>query len=111
MPFARPFSALVVLAAVPLLSGCIARTAASIVTAPVRIVSQGADWATTSQDEADRNRGRELRKREERYGKLERNYRKHSEQCDDGDREACEEARSDYREMDSLRASIPVERD
>jgi hypothetical protein len=39
------------------------------VTAPVKVVSQGADWATTSQDEADRNRGREIRKQEEREAK------------------------------------------
>ncbi len=47
------------------LPGCV-RTVASVVTAPVKVVSQGADWATTSQDEADRNRGREIRKQEER---------------------------------------------
>ena len=48
------------------LPGCIVRTAADIVTAPVKVVSKGVDWATTSQDEADRNRGREIRKEEER---------------------------------------------
>jgi hypothetical protein len=47
------------------LSGCV-RTVGAVVTAPVKVVSQGADWATTSQDEADRNRGREIRKQEER---------------------------------------------
>jgi len=47
------------------LPGCV-RTVAGVVTAPVKVVSQGADWATTSQDEADRNRGREIRKQEER---------------------------------------------
>ena len=31
----------------------------------MKVASQAADWATTSQDEADRNRGRELRGREE----------------------------------------------
>jgi hypothetical protein len=45
------------------LSGCV-RTAANIVTFPVRAASQGVDWATTSQDEADRNRGRAIRKQE-----------------------------------------------
>jgi hypothetical protein len=51
----------------PLLSlgGCIS-TATSIVTAPVRVVGKGVDWATTSQDEADRNRGRAVRKQEKR---------------------------------------------
>ncbi|MGD5955111.1 hypothetical protein QUU72_22560, partial [Xanthomonas citri pv. citri] len=56
---------LIVLAASSLLAGCVS-TATSIVTAPVRVVSKGVDWATTSQDEADRNRGREMRKQEER---------------------------------------------
>lgn len=49
-------------------AGCV-RTVGTIVTAPVKVVSQGADWATTSQDEADRNRGREIRKQEEREAK------------------------------------------
>lgn len=52
------------------LSGC--RTAASIVTFPVKAVGQGVDWATTSQDEADRNYGREVRKREEAEGRAAR---------------------------------------
>jgi uncharacterized protein YceK len=68
-----------------LLSGCIARTAASVVTAPFKVVGQAADWATTSQDEADRNRGRELRREEERLG---REYR---ECLDDYDRAYCDE--------------------
>ena len=50
------------------LPACV-RTVAGVVTAPVKVVSQGADWATTSQDEADRNRGRKIRKQEEREGK------------------------------------------
>jgi hypothetical protein len=48
-----------------LLGGCVS-TVASVVTAPVRVVSQGVDWATTSQSEADRNRGRKIRKAEEK---------------------------------------------
>ena len=55
-----------------LLTGCIARTAVSVVTLPVRAASQGADWLTTSQDEADRNRGRKLRKQEARDAKAQR---------------------------------------
>jgi len=47
------------------LGGCIS-TAKTIVTAPVRVVSKGVDWTTTSQDESDRNRGREMRKQEAR---------------------------------------------
>lgn len=56
---------LILVAAALVLGGCV-RTVAGVVTAPVKVVSQGADWATTSQDEADRNRGREIRKQEER---------------------------------------------
>lgn len=48
-----------------LLAGCVS-TAKTVVTAPFKAVGKGVDWATTSQDEADRNRGREMRKQEER---------------------------------------------
>ncbi len=48
-----------------LLTGCV-RTVGTIVTAPVKVVAKGVDLATTSQEEADRNRGRELRKAEEK---------------------------------------------
>ena len=70
------------------LSGCVS-TVASVVTAPVKAVAQAADWATTSQDEADRDRGRDLREREERVGKLARQRDKAAEQCADGDQEKC----------------------
>ncbi|HJQ17912.1 MAG TPA: hypothetical protein VJ859_13050 [Allosphingosinicella sp.] len=48
------------------LAGCLARTAATVVTLPVKAVGAGVDAVTTSQSEADRNRGRALRKQEER---------------------------------------------
>jgi hypothetical protein len=51
-----------------LLSGCV-NTVASVVTAPFKVAGKAADWATTSQDEADRNRGRYVRKAEERARK------------------------------------------
>ncbi|WP_022682961.1 hypothetical protein [Sphingobium bisphenolivorans] len=51
------------------LSGCIARTAANIVTMPVRAGGQVVDWTTTSQDEADRNYGRKMRKQEAQEGR------------------------------------------
>lgn len=47
------------------LPACVS-TAKTVVTAPFKVVGKGVDWATTSQDEADRNRGREMRKQEER---------------------------------------------
>ena len=49
-----------------LLPGCIAKTALDVATMPVRAGAQAADWATTSQDEADRNYGRRMREQEAR---------------------------------------------
>jgi hypothetical protein len=57
------------------LTGCV-RTVANVVTFPVKAASQGVDWATTSQDEADRNRGRKLRKEEQRQAREERKRQK-----------------------------------
>lgn len=51
---------------VPLMLGGCLSTAASIVTAPVRVGAKVVDWTTTSRDEADRGRGRKLRRAEER---------------------------------------------
>jgi hypothetical protein len=59
--------ALVLISAL-LLSGCI-NTVSSVVTAPFKVAGKAADWATTSQSEADRNRGRAIRKAEERARK------------------------------------------
>ncbi|MBB6122304.1 hypothetical protein [Sphingobium subterraneum] len=67
-----------------LLPGCLVRAAADVATAPVRAGSQVADWATVSQDEADRNRGRDMRKAEKEQRKR--------------DREACRDA--GYRNCD-----------
>ena len=60
---------LLVLLALPLLSGCLVQTAADLVTLPVKVASAGVDAATTSQSEADEKRGRALRKEEERRGR------------------------------------------
>lgn len=65
------------------LSGCIARTAVDIVTLPVKAVGAGVDAVTTSQSEADEKRGRELRKREERLGKLARERDRLADSCAD----------------------------
>lgn len=51
------------------LSGCVARAAYDVATLPVRATSQVVDWTTTSQSEADRNRGRKERKQEQRDAK------------------------------------------
>ena len=72
-----------------LLPGCIARTLVDVATAPVRVASKAADLATTSQSEADEKRGRELRRSEERLGQLERSYRQHVRQCEQGRTSAC----------------------
>lgn len=70
------------------LGGCLATTAVGIVTAPVKIASQTADWATTSQDEADRKAGRKARKAEARENRerraAERRCRHDRDACDDG---------------------------
>ncbi|WP_084583278.1 hypothetical protein [Sphingomonas azotifigens] len=64
-----------VLLMLPLLAGgCVVKTAANVVTLPVKAGAKAVDWTTTSQDEADRNRGREMRKRE-------KECRKHPERC------------------------------
>lgn len=102
----RPLSCL--LLALPLaLGGCIS-TVADVVTAPVRVVSGAVDMATTSQSEADERRGRQLREREERLGRLERRYREQAEDCGEGDQRACLQARDTRREMDEILADQPA---
>ena len=91
-----------------MLSACLG-TVADVVTAPVKVASKGVDLATTSQSEADEKRGRELRKREERLGKLERQYEKQLDECEEGDRRACDDARDTYAEMQQIIPTIPVE--
>jgi hypothetical protein len=95
-----------VLLLAPLLTGCIASTAANIVTAPVRVGAKGIDMMTTSQSEADQKRGRDLRHREERLGRLQRQYDRHSAQCMRGDEESCDQARLDYAEIQNLRETV-----
>lgn len=94
-----------------MLSGCLVRTAADIVTAPVRVVAKGVDLATTSQSEADEKRGREIRRREERLAKLEREYYEQAEDCQDGKNSACEDMRETYAEIQELLPTIPYEPD
>ena len=98
-------------ASLPLLLGGCLSTAADIVTAPVRVAGKAVDLATTSQSEADENRGREIRRREERLGRLEREYEDKAEDCDRGDDRACREALALRREMDALIPTIPMERE
>lgn len=89
------------------LNGCLVRTAADIVTVPVKVVGSGVDAATTSQSEADEKRGRELRKQEEELGKLNRQYERQLDQCRDGNDRACFEARETYSEIQILLRNNP----
>jgi hypothetical protein len=91
------------------LSGCLVRAAADIVTAPVRLGSSAVDLVTTSQSEADEARGREIRRREERLGELERLYDREVAKCRDDNDSACEKARDIYAEMQQILPSIPAE--
>lgn len=91
------------------LQGCIARTAANVVTAPVRVAGAAVDAVTTSQSERDEKRGREIRKREERLGRLQRRYEDQLEDCQDGDRRACSDAQDTYAEIQILLPTVPAE--
>lgn len=76
----------IIAAVLPLLSGgCVAKTAFNVVTLPVKAGAQAADWATTSQDEADRNYGRKMRKQEAKEGRQRKERdkacRKNPEDC------------------------------
>jgi hypothetical protein len=103
-------AALIMLALATLaLPGCIARTAASIVTAPVRVASAGIDAATTSQAEADQRRGREIRRREERFGQLQRDYERAIARCRGGERAACDKVRAIRAEQQALLPRVPIE--
>ena len=106
----KPIIPLALLAALTL-QGCLAKTAWDVATLPVKAGSKAVDLATTSQSEADEKRGRELRKREERLGKLERDYAKQLRKCDEGDAKKCAKARATWNEMEALRPTIPVEPD
>ncbi len=105
-----PLARLAIYAAIlPLLSGCLARAAVDVVTAPVKVVSKGVDLATTSQSEADEKRGREIRRREERLAKLERRYEEELAECAAGKRSACAEARITYAEIQAIIPTVPYE--
>ena len=100
--FLAPLSALA-------LSGCLAKTAFDVVTAPVRIAGKAVDMATTSQAEADQNRGRDVRRREERLGALERERAKQQQRCDDGSAEACAKRDAAAAEIRTLSPGVPLE--
>ncbi|WP_242140407.1 MULTISPECIES: hypothetical protein [unclassified Sphingomonas] len=80
------FLPLVAAAMLPLLAGGCIRTAASVVTFPVRAVGKTVDWTTTSQSESDRNYGRKMRKQEEREG---RERKRAQKECREQHRQDC----------------------
>lgn len=105
----RGFTILLLAGSSLMLPGCLAKTVVDVATLPVRAAGKAVDLATTSQSESDENRGRELRKREERLGKLERTYGKQRAKCEDGSEKACEEARVTYSQIQELLPTVPVE--
>ena len=89
--------------------GCVLKTAADVVTAPVRVASRAVDLATVSQSERDERRGREIRRREERLANLQSDYERHAEDCLDGSDRACRRAVETRAEIDALLPTIPIE--
>jgi hypothetical protein len=63
------------------LSGCVARAAYDVGTAPIRAGSKVVDWTTTSKSEADRNRGRRAEKECDRDRKAARRQMKETGQA------------------------------
>lgn len=91
------------------LGGCLAKAAFDVATVPVRAAGEAVDLATTSQSEADEKRGREIRRREERLARLEREWRRLDVDCADGEPEACRKRDAVRAEIDALLPTIPYE--
>ena len=92
------------------LSSCIAKTVVGVVTAPVRVAGKAVDLTTTSQSEADEKRGRDMRRSEQRLGRIERDRDLHSRQCARGDDRACELAEAERAELDRSYRVAPERR-
>lgn len=73
------------------LAGCVS-TAVAVVKAPFQLAGAAVDGLTTSQEEADRNRGRALRKQEEEEARSARRIAKERRRAE---REAREDAARD----------------
>lgn len=91
------------------LQGCLVKTALDVATAPVKIASRGVDLATTSQSEADEKRGREIRRREGKLAKLDKDLRKQEDDCLRGNDASCRKAVTTRREIEALVPTIPAE--
>ncbi len=100
-----------------LLSGCSAAGAVvDLAALPVRGTSKAVeagstlvDAATVSQAERDQRRGQDIRRREERLGELDREFRKQSRRCADGSDDACRKRDAAYAEIRALMPSVPYE--
>lgn len=97
------------------LPGCAAKTAFDLATSPVRnardsvnAAGKAYDLLTTSQTESDARRGRTLRKYQNQLVKLDRRYRDQSEDCEDGDDDACDERHETWNEMERIRLYVPT---
>lgn len=97
------------------LPGCAAKTAYDLATTPIRntrdtinAAGKAYDVLTTSQSESDARLGRNLRKNQERLARLERRYRDQSEDCEDGDEDACEDRYKTWDEMQQARQYVPA---
>lgn len=85
------------------LCGCVS-AAKTVVTAPFKATGKIIDWSTTSQEEADRNRGRAMRERDERLEKLNKQRAKAERKCRQGQPSQCQRAEILSHEMDALLA-------
>jgi len=94
-----------------ILPGCIAKTALGVVTAPIKVAGKAADIATTSQAESDEKRGREMRKREEKLGKLYRQRAKLIQKCHHGKHSACRDLAAVEAQINEMEPAFPVEGD
>lgn len=91
------------------LQGCVAKAAFDVVTLPVKAAGKAVDLATTSQSEADEARGRDLRRREQRLGELERDWRRADERCKSGNQRECVKRLELGEEIAELLPTIPYE--
>ncbi|APG63811.1 hypothetical protein LPB140_11020 [Sphingorhabdus lutea] len=85
------------------LNACVGRIVGDVVTAPIKITSKTVDLLTTSQSEADENRGRKMREQEEELKKLSKQQHKLTRKCDKGDQDACKDLRKVERKIDKVK--------
>ncbi len=89
-------------ASASLLGGCVAKAVLDVATMPVRAAGKTYDVLTTSQSESDENRGRAMRHREEQLGRLDRDYRRQSDDCARGNENACRKRAETWAQIEAL---------